>query len=213
MLKITSAATATWRGDSHHCSPRSISGSAFDLVRSFPYNSCPASSRRPDTRLPIAPTPTNPIALILFTSWLLVLGLGIGFAVASWHEAESSEPQSNGSRSAWSGGDVGERVRKRTRPADLALVERSDPRDVVRLELEVKELEVFLDPRRRRGLGEHDVSALDVPAKHHLRWGLVESLGDRGDLRVVEHGPLRDWRPCLRGDVVRLAIAAHLLIE
>src|SRR5450755_4622838 len=119
MLKITSAATATSRGVSHHCSPRPISGSAFDLVRSFPYNSCPASSRRPETRLPIAPNPTNPIVLILFTCGCL-------FSIS----ASACRRRALGGQ-ARSGGDVGELVRMRTGPADLAFVERGDPRDVV----------------------------------------------------------------------------------
>jgi hypothetical protein len=53
-------------------------------------------------------------------------------------------------RQVRSGGNVREGVGVRTGPAGVTFVERSDPRHVVDVELEVKELVVLLDPRRRR---------------------------------------------------------------
>ena len=71
-------------------------------------------------------------------------------------------------RSRLSAGDVGEPVRVRPVPSLLAAVEPVDLLDVVRLELEVEQLEVLGDPRRCHRLGEDDVAALDVPAQGDL---------------------------------------------
>ena len=62
MLTMTSAASVTCRGVSHHRRPRPISGSAFALVRFVPYTRLPRESSRPAIWPPIAPRPTTPIA-------------------------------------------------------------------------------------------------------------------------------------------------------
>src|SRR5215211_1813831 len=75
--------------------------------------------------------------------------------------------------------DVGEDIRMGPSSPVLALVERSDRGDVGGLQLEVEDLEVLLDPCRRRRLGEDDVPAVNVPAQHHLCRRPVETACDR----------------------------------
>ncbi len=64
MLNTTSAVSATSRGVSRQTRPRSSSGSALALVRFQPTSGWPEASRRPATRPPIAPRPTNPIVVM-----------------------------------------------------------------------------------------------------------------------------------------------------
>ena len=80
------------------------------------------------------------------------------------------------------GGSAGEGVGVGTDPH--APVQRGDHLVVVGGELEAEDVDVLPDPGRGDRLGEHDVAALDVPAQHHLGWGLAGALGDRHDLRV-----------------------------
>src|SRR5690242_2087088 len=72
------------------------------------------------------------------------------------------------STSSVSVGDVVERVRVGPATALLALVQLGDRDGVVRAQLEIEDLEVLLDPLRRHRLGEHDVTALDVPPQNDL---------------------------------------------
>jgi O-acetylserine/cysteine efflux transporter len=81
-------------------------------------------------------------------------------------------------------GSAGERVR--VGAGSQAPVQRADHLVVRGAELEVEDVEVLADSVRIDRLGEHDVTALDVPAQHHLGRGLAGPLGDRHDLRVAE---------------------------
>src|SRR3954452_4535532 len=66
------------------------------------------------------------------------------------------------------GRQVRERVGVRPGPARLALVERRDLFEPLGRELEVGELEVLTDARRRGGLREPESPALHVPAQDCL---------------------------------------------
>src|SRR5689334_12049491 len=57
---------------------------------------------------------------------------------------------------------------------------------LVRAQLEVEQPEVLIDPRRCRGLRDHDGAELDVPAQHDLGGGAVVRRGDPFDHRIVE---------------------------
>ena len=92
-------------------------------------------------------------------------GRGVSHGWAST-AAEVAEDLRAAARSAR---DVVHDVRVRPGAAVLAAVEPRDRLVVGRLELEVEELEVLLDPLGRRRLREDDVAALDVPAQDDLR--------------------------------------------
>src|SRR5215210_3801318 len=105
-----------------------------------------------------------------------------------------------------------ERVRVWTGASAFALVESGDLFHFVRPELEVEELEVLPHARWRHRLGEHDVSALDVPPQDYLRRRLADVLGDPGDGRIVQHLALCDRRPRLGDDAVFLSVRAYGLV-
>src|SRR5690349_7868941 len=102
--------------------------------------------------------------------------------------------------------DVGHHVGVRPRATVLAAVQGVDLGDLVVAQLEVEQPDVLLDALGRRRLREHDAAALDVPAQRDLRGGPADLVGDGGDDRVVEDAALRDRRPRLGRDAVRLAV-------
>src|ERR687889_666802 len=62
MLKVTSAASATARGESAQAMPSAMSHSALARVRLWPITVWPAASSRLAIRPPMTPSPTKPIS-------------------------------------------------------------------------------------------------------------------------------------------------------
>ena len=80
----------------------------------------------------------------------------------------------------------------------MSAIKRADLLHLLLRQLKIKDVLVGIDASRLRGLGNADRSALNRPADHHLRTGLVMVLGD-----LQQHGVLHQWHRRRRVHVAR----------